>query len=698
MDRVSLNDLVIWTFLAIALGLVVVVRTWVPYGDVVRNSDVVLVGNDPHFFRYWTEELLASGVDPSSEALATLPEEIREHRTVLFILTMWGITELFGGSTHTAGLVLAWYPVIAAVVMAGLVYVLASDVTGNRFVAVVAVVLLALIPAHAYRTMFGFGDHDAFHTLWVVVMAGALIRLVTIKTVDQPWKHVGYWIAIGGLSLAIAALSFAWRGGTMLLVPIAVFALGSTISCIQNDLSPVRKNVGLLSALVIASIISVLVHLEVGWAEPYRGFAPTLLLVLVAGILTTGELAWRLKLPRVIGFGGVLSIISVWFAGIWMGIEEFAAPMHRSVEYFRQFPREPDYQIGETVSLIADPQTPLMMFGLTLIIALPVMIWVVLNLRSMYRPEWIALSAFAWTFLTLSVVQLRFTNVLAIFTAVFAAVGVWYIVGEMTPSLSLSLFTDQQQDSPVESTITVWESVRTAGIVLIIILLVTGIGVAQIPGTMDRIAVDDTTYETATWISEYSAEQELEHPENYVFSDWGTNRAYNHIVSGEAESYAYAEQNYREFITSSNDEWWYDELDGRTGFIVVQDTQFEYPSHSMQVRLNDHYGSDSDTTEGVENYRLVYVSDDETTKVFTLVPGATISGNATPNSTVDIETDVTVGDTDFVYERTSQVSNSGEYEVTVPYAGSYTIDSEPVHISEQNVTNGDTIPLNETAS
>ncbi|WP_331234998.1 STT3 domain-containing protein [Natronorarus salvus] len=692
IGRISSEDLATSLALVTGLALVVLVRVWVPYDDVFRNGDVVLAANDPYFFRYWVEGLLATDASPFDMGdLAGLSEEIRTHRNVLFIVSVWAATETLGGSAHTAGVMLAWYPVGAAVVMAVLLYVLVVDVTGDRRIGLIAVVLLGLTPAHAYRTMLGFGDHDAFHALWVVVTAAALVRLTRAGTGDRPWRRTGYWITVGTLGVGVAALSFAWLGGPILLVPIAVFALGTAVSCVRHGRSPVLENGGLLAALLVASVLSLALHRGLNWAEPYRGFAPVLLFVLVVGILVVGELAGRMELPWPVVLSGALGVIGVWFAAIWTGIGAFAAPMHRFVAYFRQFPREPEYRIGETVSLVADLQTPVVLFGLLLFVAVPVMVLVVFELRSAHRPEWLAVSAYAWTFLALSIVQLRFTGVFSVFVAAFAAVGILYVVGEREPSWGLSLGVDRAEVSRDTQGFDVVDGVRMAGIVLVLVVLVTGIGVAQIPGTMGQLTVDDTTHETATWMGEYSADRGWEFPENYVFSAWGTNRVYNHVVSGEAESYRYAQQNYRTFVSSSDPERWHDDLEGRAGFVVVEDTRFAYPPESMQVRLNDRYGSAGGGVDGLAHYRLLYVSDDETTKVFTLVPGGTIAGNATPNTTLQVESDVEVGDTTFTYQRIVRVPSDGRYEVTVPYPGRYTVGSEAVRVSESNVTNGETI-------
>jgi multiple sugar transport system permease protein len=135
--------------LLVALVILVVVRVWVPYDEVFRDGAVVLAGNDPYFYRYWIEQLYGSGLSSINPLdLAELPVELREH-DVLFVWAMWPWALLLGGGARGSGLVLAWYPVVSAIVTGLLVFGIALVLTEDRRVGVVSVVVLALTPEGA---------------------------------------------------------------------------------------------------------------------------------------------------------------------------------------------------------------------------------------------------------------------------------------------------------------------------------------------------------------------------------------------------------------------------------------------------------------------------------------------------------------------------------------------------------------------
>lgn len=683
----------LWLGLVGGLALLVGIRVWIPFDEVFRGGQIILAGNDPYWYRYHVEQLLLS--DTGLRDLGVLPTQIRTG-DVFMIITLWAAASGLGGDAWAAGVVLAWYPVVAAIVTSVLVYVLTVTLTDDRRIGLMAVVILALTPAHAYRTMLGFGDHHAFDYIWLMVTALAVVWLPTVDRSERPWRQPRYWLVAGALGIAVAAQSFAWRGAPLLFVPVAGYALVATLSCVRAGRSPIVENAGILLGLVMAAVLAGGVHLGLGWAPAYRGLAPALLGCFVVGVCVVGEGAYRGGLPWPTVLGGELVVIVAWIAGVWTMLPALTDPLSQSIRLFLGSVLEQrTMEIGETASLLSDPQTPLMLFGLLLVVAVPVMVWTLSELRREHRPAWIAISAYAWYFLVMSVNQLRFSGQLSLFVAIFAAIGVVYLAARMEYVAPLVIFESSSQRIP-------WNGVsgrldrnglQAIGAVILLLGLLVGPGVAVMPATMDQITVDDTTVETANWMAEYSADRGWTYPQNYVFSQWGTNRVYNYVVSGESPPQGYAQRNYREFVSSSDGARWAKELSGDTGFIVIQSTQFEYPADSMQVRLGERYGSAGDGVKGLARYRLVHLSADGTTAVFTVVPGATITGTAPANTSVDVATTVQVGTETFTYRRMVQPSADGNYEVTVPYPGEYQVDSATVSVSESNVTNGETVTV-----
>lgn len=150
MPSVSLQsvDRQTTTIVTAALALVALVRLHV-FQSVYRDGQVILSGNDPYYYRYWVEQALASGPNPFDlSALATLPGAVQNGEPLL-VATLWWVAELLGSGPEIAGHVLAWYPIVSAVLTAVLVYLLAVRVTDDRRVGVAAVLILALVPFDA---------------------------------------------------------------------------------------------------------------------------------------------------------------------------------------------------------------------------------------------------------------------------------------------------------------------------------------------------------------------------------------------------------------------------------------------------------------------------------------------------------------------------------------------------------------------
>jgi dolichyl-diphosphooligosaccharide--protein glycosyltransferase len=681
-----------WAVLAGALGLVFLVRVWVPFDEVFRNGAVVLAGNDAYARLFFVEQLLETGGSPVHPVdVAGMSETIREN-DVMMIWTLWLFAWLFGGDVQAARLVFAWYPVVAALITAVLLYLLVVRLTGDRWTAVLAMVILALTPAHAFRTMLGFGDHHAFDYVALMLTATALAWLVSMETSDRrPWTRRDWWLVSGLSGGAVAAQSLGWRGGPMLFGPLVLYAIVGLALAVRAGRSPEFESSGLLFGLGIGSLLAALIHLGPNWAPAYRGFAPLLLFGLVVGLVAVAVVVDRLELP----WWGILLVSPVivggWLESIWLIAPRLLGPLNRFRGFLESATLKQTWEIGEAASLIGSVRVPLLLFGLLLLVAVPVMVWGVVLVAREHRPAWVVGLAYGWFFLGLSVNRIRFTGFLAMFAAAFAAVGVVYLAERYferrpTTPLETELAASSSWIAPEDR-----RALIQSGRVLGLVLLLLGLGLAQVPGTMGQITYDDSEYEVATWMAAYSDKRGWTYPENYVFSEWGSNRFYNYLVSGQSESYTYARQNYRTFVSSTDSAGWYEALAGGTGFIVIRSSSFAYPADSMQVRLAERFGSAGEGVAGLAHYRLVYRSDDGRFSVFTLVPGATIVGNASPGETVEVRTDVTVGETSFTYRRSARADDDGRFEVTVPYPGEYRVAGGDATVTERNVTSGETV-------
>jgi dolichyl-diphosphooligosaccharide--protein glycosyltransferase len=138
-------------------------------------------------------------------------------------------------------------------------------------------------------------------------------------------------------------------------------------------------------------------------------------------------------------------------------------------------------------------------------------------------------------------------------------------------------------------------------------------------------------YETAAWMDDYTETAAWNDCPEYVLSQWGDNRMHSYHVSGDSRSYGFARGKYGTCLGATDGREWYDRLHGRTGFIMYQ--PIGGPPGSITA-----YGSRTPNTSGLAHYRAVHVSEGGAYRVFTLVPGAAITGTAEPNATVPIAT------------------------------------------------------------
>ena len=102
--------------------------------------------------------------------------------------------------------------------------------------------------------------------------------------------------------------------------------------------------------------------------------------------------------------------------------------------------------------------------------------------------------------------------------------------------------------------------------------------------------------------------------------------------------------------------------------------------------------------DGLAHYRPLFVSEDGGHRAFAVVPGGTVRGTAAPNSTVSVATTVAVSDREFPYERQTTANQNGEFAVTVPNPGTYTVTTADggeatVEVPEQTVYDGGNVTV-----
>jgi len=674
-DRITLPEVnrVEFAALAGALLLVVLLRM-TSFPTVFRGDAIVLSSNDPYYYRYWLEQLLT---DPET-TFTPLPASVRSGEP-LMIAVLWSVITTLGGTVEVAGAVLAWYPVVSAIATAILVYAIAVLVTNDRRIGIASVLMLAVLPGHAFRTSVGFADHHAFDYPFLIA---TLLGIVLVAT----WNHSNVnhsWRAIAGtvaITFGVSGQVLAWSAGPLLIVPVGLVVAILALVSVSDGRSPIQIVGPIVLASVLAAGITWFVHTTYAWHTTLVASSPILLAIGCVGILFVNELWYRLDLP-------VNALAAVEVVGALMGAYVFRilrpelwTRMQTEVTERLLAPRD----IAEFQSLFGDSVGWLLLFGFLLFLALPYMVWG--TNQAGQDARWLAPVVYGWYFLILAGISIRFAGQLSPLVAIFAGFGFvhlaeWIDVARRPTPLSGDRVDEFQLPDR-----------RQAFTLVGLFLLVTGLSIVQVPVKTSQISSSNNGYEAAAWMADYSDEHDMKYPENYVFSQWGHNRMYNYFVSGESRSYGFAQSNYEPFVVGTNASQWYERLRGRVGFVVTTNDVVTNES-TIGTRLHSHNGSRSESAPGLAHYRLVHVEEEGAYKVFTLVEGAVISGEAEPNSRVTLQTTVELDSYSFEYARQVTADDNGTYSIRVAYPGTYEFGDTSVTVPDNAVQNGTTVRI-----
>lgn len=668
--------------------LVVVTLRLSSLPTVFYRDHVFLAGNDPYFYRYWVDQLLAEpSVTPTSLGSGIAKGE------PLLVTSLWLISVVAGGTKAVGGYVLAWYPVVSAAVTGVVVYLMAVLVTDDRRIGLASVLMLAIIPGHAFRTSLGFADHHAFDYVWMVL---TLVALTIIAREGTRWTVVPSGRAVGGslvLGVAVTTQTLAWDNSPIILVAIGGYLALEGLRSVSTSTRPYRTIGPVILGTGVGAGVTWLVHTRFGWHTTLVASAPTLLVIGGVGVLVGAELVDRVPFPtigadpgydatpaallglEVLGLVGGVTILKATRPAFWNRLAT-------SVEGRLLARRE----IAEVQGLFSDAGGWLLLLGFGLFLGLSYLVWA--SNRARTDGRWLPAVAYGWYFLVLASIQVRFVGQLALPLALFGGVGLVHLAEGIDVaraarplsgghSLGLTLPTGRQFVA-----------------LGLLFLLVGSLGIIQVPVKTSQTTTPNAQADAALWMANYTETNDLQWPSNYVFSQWGRNRMYNYYVSGESQSYRYAQSNFESFVFSTDTEGWYERLGNRRGFVVTTNAVVGEPDH-IGTRLHRANGAGSEATEALSHYRLVHVTGDGAYKVFTIVPGAVIQGTTEMNMSVTASTTVDVGSIEFSYERTTESNADGRYAIRVAQPGTYSVGNTTVSINETNVQTGASIPTSD---
>ncbi len=701
-----------------ALAFLVLMRIWT-YRSVFRGEDVVLPSNDPYHYRYWVDRFVAQSDGPFDFAAVTdMPGRPAVGEPLTYV-TGWWVAELLGGTPWATDQATVWLPVVCALVVGVLVYLLATTLTDDPRIGVASVIVLALLPAHALYSGIGFFDHHAFDYVWLTLTVLALTWLA----VDVTRRHAAEtastepivahlraprtWAAVAVLGVAVGLQMLYWNGAPLLLGAFALYVATRVVLDVRAGYSPVLANSPILAGLALATFVTHLPHSRWGWQEPVVVYAPALLLAGVVFVLVSAEVVRKLELH----VGTILLFEFVAFVAFALALNrlrpDFIERLRaRSDALFHRT------DIAEVRSIFHTDFGivfgPVEQFGLFFYLALPVLAWTTWIAYRDYRPEWLVASSFAWYLIGLTLVQIRFAGELSPVLAVFGGVAFVYVLSAVDLAERPTLFEEDRSSDRSrlssrpdrdrqEARPTFALPNRTAATYLVVTFLVVGsLSLVMVPTVMGLVAIDDGEYEAMTAVQADAFAVGGEHTDAFVLSTWGRNRMYNYHVSGASDGYGYAARHYQPFISSGDPDAEYDGLAGTVDYVVINEVDAENPrSDVAYVRLFERYGSAGGDVDGVGHYRLLHVTERGTHAAFAVVPGATVEGTADPDATITASTDVSVPGADFTYERLVDTDANGSYAVTLAYPGEYAIGDETVTVSEEDVRTGATIAIDD---
>jgi len=685
LPSVSIDSTVV-AALGAALAVVALARS-IGLSSILRDGLVVSPGNDPYYFRYIQSELLAQSDGATDLGMLVTVGEQTGTRPLAHTLNWW-LAELVGPDT-----VAAWAPMFAAVVLGAVVYLIAVELTADRRIGIAAVLLFGLTPIHATLTQLGFLDHNPYQHLWLGVLTLALVWLADDLRdrleADRPGvahaRNPRSWAVAGLLAGAVAATAHAWGGSPLTFVPVAAYLAVRALADVRRGVSALPANAPALGGLAAGAGLATLAHVRWGWHESIAVTTPTLVAAGGLAVMAAGSLWHRLDRSAA-GLAGVELVVGLVGAVGFRRLrpDDFARLQERATEAF--LGREAAIESG---SLFATDQAvilgPLWQIGLGFylgVVPLAVASWY--GYRQ-YEPGWLVVAVFAWLWLAFAAVQARFAGQFAIFAAVFGAVGLLYLLGALDLVRAPDPFGGGDGlDGPALVRPGLSGKTGYLALVLVVVMLVN---LVFVPTLLAQTQYSEDQVEATLAIDEHAAAHDRAYPENRVISQWGDQRMYNYVVSGESRSYN--RQIYDEsFVTATDPDAWA-ESRGNVGYVVVLDREF--PAETAPAQLFDEYGLGGDSGDGLARYQLV--ADGESARAFAVVTGAVIEASATPNASVTAETELTVGGEQRTYARTGTADGDGIVRLRVAYPGEYTIGTTTVTVSASDVEEGAVVPV-----
>lgn len=686
---------------------------------VFRQGFVVSPANDAYFFRYWQERLASQADGLFDLTLFANMGGAASTRPAAHAVNWW-VTVFLGGA-DTAPAVAAWLPVVASVGLGYLIYRFTRLLTGDVRVALAAVLFYGLAPINVVYTSVGFFDHQLHQYFWLGLLIGTLIALgVDVsRRAAQTDVHSALqahardptmWAIALGLAIAVAGSAHSWGGSPLTFVPVASVIGFRVVLDTYHDISPGYANAPLLGGLTLGASLTVAAHLGLGWHESIAVATPALVSGGAIVAVGLGELwrratvspLWLLVAECILTIGGLFGYVS-------LRPDDLERAQTRLGDlFFREGAREVASLFSPDFAVIFGP---LIQLGLGFYFAVAVLGVVTWTLTHRYEPGWLVLACFAWYYTLLATIQVRFAGQLAIVIAPFAGIGLVYLLAVVDIARPVTIFNRStyhpgseptgdsksfrnrgkkrsNEKEPITS-VALPDGTRMRSYLIVTVALVLVFNLLLVPSLVGQLTHDRAQFDAALTVDDHADQAAREYPENFVLSRWGDNRMYNYFVSGESLGYGYAQRTHDEFLTSANPDRWYEQFQGRVGYLVVTDRTNSPMTNTSYAALYTGLGLGVNNTPTTGHYQLLAAEGG--VRTFAVVPGATIQLSNSTGDVVTATTTVTIasesGNTTHEYTRSATVAN-GTSTIRVAYPGEYTVGNTSVLVTSDDILEG----------
>ncbi len=617
---------------------------------------------------------------------------------------------------------------LAAIVLA---YYIVRDAM-NEKVALIAALIMAILPAGVFRSMFGVVDHHELEVLLSLAMFLLFMRGVSsARAAGAVSLNTGRPILYAALAgMAIASMILSWDGAPIFIGVIIAYAFFQyAYDAYNRESSGPLTAVGLISSAVAFLIIAPIAYLTSPMfyfsATAISWFHIVFLLGLALFFLAMGSLsalplkygAHWLALPA-----SALAIAAASAAALYLFLPDFFRNIELGIEYLAGTSgvmltiseMEPLYRSMGHLSWSVpwayfSLAGPIALLGLALYIA---MAWGrKLNNIEVFFLVWTA------AVLVLGIMQKRFINLLAVNASIFAG----YAIYKALELAGLEKYLSPADPKKASRDASMSGALIAAILLVPFLLLPVLLNSITLAGSPEPYALDWNA--ACTWVREntpatsylYSLDMNST-PEYGIMSwwDYGNYILYRAERPARANNFQTGIEDAAGFFTAQNEtaadaimddnNLRYVMLDYRMGspwsgvkYGIFEDMAFlagddpmsyhDSATPNKALQANDKYFNSmysrlyytgacggnvsGHTVKPLEHYRLLYVTDGvDPVKVFEHVKGATITGMADPGSNVEVRLKVMTPYGQGVYSNNTVAGPDGRYAFVVPYSTS----------------------------